>query len=150
MPDAFARLGIECVQVATNDAKSATRYARDDFALHEQGRRSDVAETLGHTLDFDIPNLVARLGVHGHEVIVLGPHVDAAITHGESSGAAETLHVPLRRPGVNVGPEQLSGCCISRVNIILHALKVAHAISNQRASLQARPQCQISWRTAGG
>src|ERR1700687_1551029 len=130
MPDAFARLGIECVQVAAYDAKSAARYASDHFTFHEQGWRRDVAETLGHTLDFDIPNLVARLGIHCHKVIVLRPHVNAAVPHGESSSAAQTLHISLLDPGVNVGPEKFSGRSVSRVNIVLHALQIDHAIGN--------------------
>ena len=150
MPDALARPGIKRVQVAAHHAKPATGDARDDFALHEQRRRSNVAETLGHTFHFDIPNLVAGLGIHSHEVIVLRPHVNAAIAHRESSSASQTLHIPLLRPGVNVGPEQLSRRRVSRVNIVLHPLEVDYAIRNQGSCLQSGPQCQVCWRTAGG
>ncbi len=150
MPGPLAGLGIECVQVSAHDAEPATRDAGNDFAFDEQRRRSDVAEALGHVLDLNVPNFLACLRVHGHYVIVLCAHVDAAVANREAPRASQALHISLFRPGIRVGPQQLSGCCVRRVNIILHALEVDHAIGHKRPRLQAGPQYRVGRRNAGG
>src|SRR5712692_3455941 len=117
-PRESSRLGVERADVAAMRAV-ASGSSNDDFVFDDEWSAVDIAAAFLYVFDFDVPDLLAGVRVHGYYVVIHRPEEDQSVSNRYAAIELTVRADEIARKLVVIGPQSLAGFRVQSEDTVL-------------------------------